>query len=570
MKNKIVFLIISFQFISFFTFGQVNFQWAKSFGGALDDYGNSIAADGAGNVYTTGSFSGTADFDPGSSVFNLTATGLNDIFVSKLDASGNFVWAWKFGSTSGDVGSSITVDAFNNIYVTGWFNETVDFDPSPSTLNLTSSGGNDVFVIKINSSGNLVWAKKMGGANNDVGNSIVVDAGGNVFTTGYFTGIGDFDPGAVVFNLTSYGSADIFVSKLDASGNFVWAKGLGGTSFEFGLGVYIDNSGNVYSTGYFFGTIDCDPGPSTYTIACPGSNANIFVSKLDASGNFVWAKSMGGSATNGDEASSVVVDISGNVYTTGVFNGTADFDPGSGTYTLVSAGGYDNIYISKLDPSGNFAWAKSFGSGIGNTVGRSITLDLIGNVYTTGYFGGTIDFDPGVGVFNLTSSGDDVFLSKLDPTGAFISAENMGGGSIDVGQSIFIDASGSIYLTGYFESVGGDFDPGSGTSYLSTVGANDIFVVKFNTTVGIEEKSNPKNAVKVYPNPANGKFYLQIENLIENPEMRITNIFGQEMKSEKINSKKTEIDLSEFSNGIYFIHLYQNKNLISTQKLIKQ
>ncbi len=324
-----------------------NFVWAKKMGGTDLDEGYSIALDGSGNVYTTGYFEETVDFNPGAGVANLTSAGNADIFISKLDAAGNFVWAKQMGGTSvsGDIGRSIALDGSGNVYTTGSFHGTADFDPGAGTFNLTSQGHRDIFISKLDAAGNFVWAKKMGGTSSyDEGYSIALDASGNVFTTGIFQGVADFDPGAGTFNLTSAGSYDIFISKLDAAGNFVWAKQMGGIFGEESFSIALDGSGNVFTTGYFDNIVDFDPGAGTFNLTSVGST-DIFISKLDAAGNFVWAKQMGG--TMDDRGQSIALDASGNVYTTGYFNGTADFDPGAGTFNLTSAGSYD-IFVHKM------------------------------------------------------------------------------------------------------------------------------------------------------------------------------------------------------------------------------
>ena len=386
------------------------FEWVKSFGGSSDDAGYSTIVDDSGNVYTTGNFAGTVDFDPGAGTANLTSAGDYDIFVHKLDASGNFIWAKAFGGSSYDIGESINVDASGNIYTTGSFEGTVDFDPGAGTANLTSVGVNDVFVQKLDASGNFIWAKAFGDINSDYGLSITVDTSGNIYTTGSFIGTVDFDPGAGTANLTSAGGIDVFVQKLDASGNFIWAKAYGGSSNDEGRSTIVDDSGNIYTTGYFAGTVDFDPGAGTVNLTSAGGN-DVFVQKLDASGNFIWAKSFGDS--NSDYVRSITVDTSGNIYTTGFFEGTVDFDPGVGTANLTSAGGTD-IFVQKLDASGNFIWAKSFGDSYAEC-GCSITVDTSGNVYTTGYFAGTVDFDPEAGIANHTSAGcADIFVQKMN------------------------------------------------------------------------------------------------------------------------------------------------------------
>ncbi|MDT8413417.1 MAG: SBBP repeat-containing protein, partial [Vicingaceae bacterium] len=405
-----------------------NFVWAKKMTGTSSNSGRSIAVDGSGNVYTTGSFQGTVDFDPGVGTYNLTTSGSNDyIFVSKLDAAGNFVWAKKMGGTGFNSAQFITTDNSGNVYITGCFENT--FNP----YNLTSAGAWDIFISKLDVAGNFVWAKRIGGIGNDIGKSIAIDGSGNFYFTGNFNGTVDFDPGAGIYNLTSAGSYDVFISKLDANGNFVWAKKMGGTDDELSFSIAVDNSGNVYSTGGFRGTADFDPGVGIYNLTLAGGIQDIFVSKLDANGNFLWAKSMGGS--DYETGFSIAVDDSENVYSTGGFRGTADFNPGVGTYNLSSAGS-DDIFVSKLDANGNFVWAKSIG-GMASDISNSIVIDGCKNLYISGNFSSTADFDPDAGTYNLTSAGSwDVFIVKFNqaiPTGNSISPTLCAGDSLFAG-----------------------------------------------------------------------------------------------------------------------------------------
>jgi Beta-propeller repeat len=457
--------------------------WARAFGGTNGEFGTAVAVDAAGNVYTTGYFSGTADFDPGSGVASLTAVGSGrDVFVSKLDASGNFVWAKAFGGTSTDQGYGISVDAAGNVYTTGSFQGTVDFDPGSGVASLTSVGSDEVFMSKLDASGNYVWAKAFGGIFGDYGYSIAVDAAGNVYTTGFFYGTADFDPGPGVASLSAVGNnIDVFVSKLNASGNYVWAKAFGGTNDEIGYGIALDASGNVYTTGRFTGTTDFDPSSGIANLTSAGGS-DVFVSKLNSLGNYVWAKAFGGTS-DGDIGYGIALDASDNIYTTGNFQGTVDFDPGVGTANLASAGSFD-VFVSKLNTSGNYIWAKAFGS-TGIDVGYGIALDAAGNVYTTGGFGATVDFDPGSGVANLTPVGNnDVFVSKLDASGNYVWAKAFGGTNTELGYGIAVDVSGNAYTTGLFLGTV-DFDPGPGVLNLTSAGITDVFVSKLNTSGGL-------------------------------------------------------------------------------------
>ncbi len=493
--NLILILPLLFMFITEL-YAQPTLTWAKQFGGTGQERGHSVAVDSNGNVYTIGNFGGTTDFDPGSGVFNLNAAN-GAVFVSKLNTNGNFIWAKQLGNgTTSIQGYSLALDNNGNVYTTGTYRGTGDFDPGVGIFNLTSAGNGDIFISKLDVNGNFVWAKSMGGVNthasqHDRGWCITVDNNGYVYTTGDFDGTGDFDPGSGVHNLTAAGATDIFVSKLDLNGNFIWAKQIGGGSSsvanDYGRSVVVDANGNVHITGWFNYTVDFDPGPGVHNlISFNGGAPDIFVLKLDANGNFIWVKQMGG--VSSDYGESIAIDAAGNIYTTGRFmlQGTnpADFDPGPGVYNLTSAGSHD-IFISKLDANGNFVWARSMGS-TGNDYadyGRSIAIDAVGNVYTSGRFQNTVDFDPGAGIYNLTSAGDDdVFISKLDANGNFLCAARMGGIGRDRAYSLAIDGNENCYVTGFFADTA-DFDPGAGTYNLTTVGGFDVFAVKLDMSV---------------------------------------------------------------------------------------
>jgi hypothetical protein len=481
-----------------------SFQWAKSMVGYNGTaVGNSVTKDNAGNLYTTGNFGGTVDFDLGPGINNLTSAGGNDAFILKTNSASNVIWVIQLGSASDDNGNFITNDASGNIYITGSFSGTVDFDPGPGLFNLTSAGGSDAFILKLDAAGNFMWVRQLGGISNDIGYAITLVSSGNIHITGSFIGTADFDPGPGVYNLTSsFSSQDVFILKLDVSGNFVWAKKIGGSSTEFGWTIALDASDNVYLGGQFVSTCDFDPGVGTFNLIASGSDA--FVLKLDASGNFVWVKQWG--AQSVDVVRSLVIDASGFLYSTGVFSGTVDFDPGAGTFSMTSNG--DDAYISKLDAAGNFIWAKNWG-GSNSETGFSIYLDASGNIYTTGQFAGSADFDPGPGTFILIAhagifTGYDIFISKLDASGNFIWAKGMGGDAADWGTSVLVDALGDVVVTGVFRMVA-DFDPGAAVYNLTTFGDgngnyNGFFILKINASGNFVWAKNAGSGVGCFGN----------------------------------------------------------------------
>ena len=340
-----------------------NFVWARQVTGISANISASdIVIDNNGNIYLAGSFTGTVDFDPGPNVYNVTSCNY-DSFISKLDASGDFLWAKQFCATSEVVATSLTVDVNGYVYTTGYFWDTVDFNPGNEIFNLTAAGNNDVFIAKLDDLGNFLWAKQFGGTGLDWASSIAVDANGDVYTTGNFSDTVDFDPGPGTNYLTSFSSHDFFISRLSNTGNYQWVKQLTGSySGPSSSSFRIDPTGNIYLTGNFYETVDFDPGPDTYNLTSGSSfYSNAFISKFDASFNFLWTKQL--SSPENVAPSSMSIDANGNVYTAGLFMGTTDFNPGTGIYNLTSStsSNYDS-YLSKLDASGNFMWAKQLSS----------------------------------------------------------------------------------------------------------------------------------------------------------------------------------------------------------------
>jgi hypothetical protein len=547
MRKKLTYI---FFLIYGFHFGQ-SLIWAKSVGGANEDVCNSMAIDQSGNVYSIGSFRGTVDFDPGIGSQTLTSVGnSDDIFILKLDATGGFVWAKSIGGIYTEEATSLAVDSLGNIYFTGNFQIATDFDPGPNTYTLSSSL-EEIFISKLDTQGNFLWARSMGGSSLDNANSLIVDAGGNVFTSGYFSSTADFDPGVGVFTLTSVGDLDIFVSKLDASGNFIWARSMGGTSRDEGNSLCFDSNGNIYVAGYYVGLADFDPGTGVFNLNGSG-NPDIFISKLTSTGDFIWAKGVGGSGY--EVVYSITIDTFGNLLLTGHFNDNADFDPGLSSFNLQSAGIAD-LFVLKLNNSGDFLWVKQMGDLSGGTLGRAMCLDANGNIFITGAFSGQTDFDPAIlDTFELNSKteADDIFLLALDPNGNFRWAEKAGGNGMDAGSSIRISPLGEIYVAGYFHSTV-DFDPGPGiinltaSPYLWT----DMFVLKrgaITTDIGsfrLEKK------VDVFPNPCSQRLFIRLSKEITSSRIVIYNSLGQKIKEQELSVGITEINTSEFPNGLY-------------------
>jgi hypothetical protein len=333
--------------------------WAQRMGSASvfdGDFGRSVAVDTAGNVYVAGFFAAAGDV---AGKISVPSAGGRDVVVAKFDTNGNPLWAKSFGGPGADMGQGVAVDNTGNLYVTGSFNGTARFGGAT----LTSAGFDDIFVARLSAAtGTATWARSMGGPGQDFSFSVSVDGAGNVFTTGDF-GFGSFSPAkfgpfTLIPQDTVGAESDIFVQKMDSNGNVQWARGYGGSGHDSGISVVSDGSGGAYVTGDIgsnvaFGSILLS------NAGAVGSN-DAFVARFSSSGTPLWAKNFGGPGF--DAGFGITRDAAGNVYATGIFQGTGSF-PRLGTVLKANGGSQDvDVYLVKMDPAGNVFYAQSFGS----------------------------------------------------------------------------------------------------------------------------------------------------------------------------------------------------------------
>jgi hypothetical protein len=400
-------------------------------------------------------------------------------------ASPDFGFGLRIGSTNADQANAVHTDAQGNVYVTGQFLGTVDFDPGPSVVNLTASA-TDVFVAKYTPSGALAWARRAGGTQIDRGIDLRTDGEGNVYVTGIFSSTADMDPGLPVVNLQASGGSDAFLLKLDSNGNFIWANRYSGTGGENLTSLDVDSAGNIYLGGNFFTSLTIrGSSPSTPLTVTSAGNFDGFVAKVSPSGDGIWMKAIGG--VGEDAVNDVAVSGAGEVFLTGYFSGVADFDPGTGAgsvYTLSSAGGFD-AFVSKLNVDGTLAWAERFGNAGSDRGSNGIAIDQAGNVYTSGDFQGTVNFDDSAPDATRTSAGpSDVFLSKRAPDGNLLWVRTAGGSQTDSGRAVTVDLSGDVYVTGNFQSTAA-FAGGTVSNQLTSAGDSDVFVAKYDSAGGV-------------------------------------------------------------------------------------
>jgi hypothetical protein len=369
-----------------------------------------------------------------------------------------FHWAKQFSSNVGGTGAAIVSDQSGYIYSTGLFRGMMDFDPGVAAYTFTATSY-DGFVTKMDNAGNFVWAKQIGGSGDQGGRDIIIGKNGNVYLTGF----------------QSAGVS--FFSKITPSGNSLWTKTIAAYNiFSIGL----DSIDNIYATGTFDYTKDFDPGPGVYNLTARGQN-DIFICKLDSNGVFQWAKQIGGNYTS-EDCYAIAVDKDGSVYASGNFSGTTYFGPTTSSDSLTANGGQD-IFISKLNSNGNFLWNKMIG-GTTNEFNYNIALGPNNSLALTGTFSGTLDVDPGVGVYNLSSMWGTSFLCRYDTSGQFTWGKQFNltspqGGSC-AAYDVAYDLQGNIIVAGVF-GFKVDFDLGADTFNLSIGYPLNIFIAKYDS-----------------------------------------------------------------------------------------
>ena len=592
-----------------------NLLWSKRFDGNINPY--SVSTDSHSNIIVSGIFNNTADFDPSTSVFNLTAKGgSSDIFILKLDENGNFIWAGSIGSKFAEEPYTIVTDKNDRIALAFYFRDTIDVDMSiAGVYSLIPTSSIESAVVKYDSNGKLLWAHHLKDINP---NALSFDSSGNLYSAGYFTGTKDFDFGTSIFNMTTTGAAtsgDCYVLKEDTAGKFLWAKSFGEfINRDYADCIVVDKSQNVIVVGnYGGGNGDLDPGPGVVNLV---GNTN-YILKLNNAGNYIWAKGINGGIYPFDFIS-IGVDDSNSLYTTGSFSTNVDFDPGAGVSMLspyVSTGNF----ILKLDSVGLFKWVNQ----IQNTsLFRINSLNVLGkgNIYLGGEFSLKADFDLTTSTKIDSAVGNsDVFTLKLsrcllnnsislneckyfDYAGhrfdsselvdvLFVTAAGCDS-VVTVNMMVktvndTISAAGSVMTaksttaTSYqwvncpsYSAIAG----ATSASFTATVTGNYALIITENGCtdtsdcinvigLGISEKGN-KLAVSIYPNPSKDVFHLQFAQPTA-ATIVLSSIEGKQLFTQTMNGTSQAIDLSSYAAGVYFLTIRNQDGVQAITKLVK-
>ncbi len=436
-----------------------NFKWAVSGGGATYDEGVGITTDVNGNVLITGMLESVANF----SGTVLTAAGQHDIVVAKYTADGTLLWVRKAGGLEGDKAYGIVTDAASNVYISGEYEATSSFG---NGISITSSGGNDAFIAKYDSSGNIQWVSPIKGAGEERGYGLSLDQTGNIYCTG-FSSSGTTNFGNNKTTTGNAGGEDIYLAKFNSSGLCQWAKRFGGSNADRGYQVLADNNGNLFINGVFSNTVNFGTGNQTSA----GKTDIYFAKASQSNGTVSWVKKYG--STEDEVVYSLFKDAAGNFYQSGSFKLTTNF----GGISLTSSWNSDG-FVLKTDNNGNSIWAIKMGSGYAD-IARGVSADNNGNVFVCGEFGGWVNF----GGTNIQSAGDmDAFVACYDATTAAIKWVK-GAGSVvyDKARGITTSAAGITYVTGDFKNT-----VAFGPSTLTSNGLADIFIARMGAAFAAE------------------------------------------------------------------------------------
>jgi hypothetical protein len=530
------------------------FIWAKKAGYYAFDYGYGVCADAAGNIYCAGKYEMDSRFDD----VIVPCDGNHDIFTVKYGYDGALKWVRVAGGEWGDYAHAMTCDEDGNVYITGEIEMTVKFHESD--ISLSSWGSNDMFIAKYDTDGNLKWANRGGGRGSDQGLSVAV-YGDAVYVAGKFKDTAMFHDGSV--RLFSKGDDDIFLAKYGTDGSFKWIRRAGGELEDEAWGVTVDDEGMVYITGFMEHSGDFNG--VNYTTK---GGRDAFIAKYDPSGNFKWVKFAGG--LRNDMGTGIKAGKDGRIYVTGAFRENASW----GGINLTAKRGDTDIFTACYTKDGEAVWVKKAGGDV-NDRGMAIATDSESNVYITGYFGLSAEFDK---VTVTAADSADIFVAKYTRDGDFVWVLKADGvkdhpykmGTEESGRSIWVDNNNYVIVAGSFRS-----DAKFGEHYLQGWEHTDIFVAKIKQPESKEENPAGINQLKsndlidIFPNPSNGLFTVQylsndaspVRLLVKSPEGQ--SIIDKEIQISSGLQHSEIIDLSGFPAGVYFVSFFKaNEQII--------
>jgi len=390
-----------------------------------------------------------------------------------------YAWTHTVGGKYFENAVGLAIDAQDNIYVAGLFEDRVDFNPFKGRANRDrrrSKGADDIYLTSYGPNGSYRWTVTMGADSFDCALGVAITPSNKVVFCGAFDGRFDFDPTEGKDKHKSNGNGDAFVTLLHTDRSYGWTVTFGGVGSEVARTITSDVDNNILVAGTFSSETDFDPGPGE-NIKRPNTDGyrDIFVSKFTENGSYLWTQTWGG--IEGDYAFTVATDLNGNVYIGGQFSDTVDFDPTDGEDIRTSNGKAD-MYLTSLGPDGAYRWTRTVG-GTDNDAALSVAVDGDGHVYLSGHFSGVVDFDSeGNGdIHDATGGGSDAFVTKRGTDGSYLWTKSFGAETGGAAADVTLGSQGQVVLAGGFSNKV-DFDPGDGVDEHTSQGRRDIFVTR--------------------------------------------------------------------------------------------
>lgn len=514
-----------------------------------------IVSDKTGNTFSVGSFSNVLNASP---TISITSVGNKDVYLIKRDPNGNALWAKRFGGTAEDVGIGITLDKTGNIIICGRFRQTM----SMGTYSLSSNGGFDVFIAKLDNNGNTIWAKSFGGPNStewETGTDVTTDTLNNIYVTGHFFSNTTLAPGIVLS--ASGAKPDMFVLKMDVLGNYMWAKKgastTGGLDYDDGTAIKVSHDqnsvivGGIFNGGKFIFGLDT----IVNTVLSTTDSYLISLNPNDGSKKFI----RGIKGNNYTDLVDLDVDQSGNIYVTGYCDAVIFIEPA--TQISTAAGSYD-IFIFKYDPNGIFLWSTCIGNTTYAHEPTTILINHHNKILITGYYGNHVVSGP----FMVTGNG--MFLATLDTNKTAISLINSTTylGTYTSVRSMSIDTADNVYFTGFIPSGLNTFG-----AITYTAPGNDLFHAKYgnpsNIATSIKNGTDINSNLSIYPNPSSD--LVNIISDIEITKIIVSDLTGRIIDSYNSENKKNYVvNVKNFTCGVYLFSIYTKDGSISKRKII--
>lgn len=573
--------------------------WHFELGSRLGVTSGGVAVDASDNIYVFGNYLDSIDLDPGLNNVIQHSTNSRDIFVAKYDSGGNYLNHINLGGMLQEFGSSIEFSDSNFIYLFGSYRDTIDFDPGLAQYKIGSSHQQDLFFAKYDTSFNLIWAKSIGGQDDQQSHELVLDDSDNLYIVGNYRGSMDLDPGPQTNLVSPVGSFDIYYAKYNTNGDYQWGGSFGGNDYDYGYGIDASDTAYVYVTGYFIGSMDANPGPSFNNISAYGGQSNAFITQLRSDGSYVRTTQFGTSAP-GDNVSDVL-GISGHrALFCGSYSHNTDIDPTDDTVIISSQGSYDGLmseYLmceaeTSLDsiticqgslyvfPDGDTSSLPIVDTSeflnrflCDSFIVTYLSVDSFYLIHRTEEmcFGDTFMFPDSstsansiidTSYFYSSRGCDSLIVTNLEVTrldtslqiAANLLISNEEHGSY---QWLICDSSFAIVI-GENDSVFEATMNGHYAVALSFNGCHDTSGCYEIQNIGIR-RIKPESEFEFYPNPTQNQIFFKCEPTYIGKEFFLTDNQGRVLLTFTPEFSNVRVDLSEIESGIYYIHPMNEK-----------